>query len=192
MDKEGLRSVFRKRVQQLNPEEKRQQSQSICEKLQYFLQKQSGTWTLFSPLGDEPNLTELVSTCSHLKWAYPRVESKTKMSFYELKGVDQMTLSSWGIAEPPAKEEGAVSIESITGCIIPGMAFDFFGNRLGRGGGYYDRFLVNFKGLKLGVTFNEAFSNERLPSESHDQKLDIVISPLEWIEVVQSEVSHGC
>ncbi len=191
IDKDGLRVFFKKRVQQVNSNEKRRQSHLICDRLQNFLQKQTGIWTLFAPLNDEPDLTSLVKTCTHINWAFPRVESKTLMQFYKLSCLDEMVSSSWGIEEPVAKNECLVSAQTISGCIIPGMAFDFFGNRLGRGGGYYDRFLSTFKGLKLGVTFDQALTSERLPSESHDQKLDFVISSQEWIEVDQSEVRHG-
>jgi len=58
--------------------------------------------------------------------------------------------------------------------LIPGRAFDKSGNRLGRGGGYYDRILRDVKCLKIGVAFNcQLFDS--IPVEPHDQKVDIII-----------------
>lgn len=60
--------------------------------------------------------------------------------------------------------------------IIPGLAFDEKGYRLGRGQGWYDRFLNSQTALKLAVCFDELVFKE-LPHESHDIKVDIVITP---------------
>lgn len=181
--KEALRSSFKRLIHILPPDSKQVQSLQIQDQLIEFLQRQQGCWTLFSPLNDEPNLVGLLEASSHLQWVFPRVESKIKMSFYKVTDSDQLVASAWGVLEPGPEQGSAVSKDEIRGCILPGLAFDIYGHRLGRGGGYYDRFLMNFKGLKLGVTFQQTLTRERLPSESHDQKMNIVISPQEWIEV---------
>ena len=191
VDKEALRANFRRQIEAVSVETKENQSRQICQRLENYLNSQKGVWTLFSPLNDEPNLLSLIKSCTHLQWVFPRVESKTKMSFFKVSCMDEMVSSSWGLSEPPADKDCMVLSENIDGCILPGMAFDIFGNRLGRGGGFYDRFLENFKGLRLGVTFQQALTEKRLPSESHDQKMDIVISPENWIEVDRSEVKNG-
>lgn len=60
--------------------------------------------------------------------------------------------------------------------VIPGMAFDKMGHRLGRGRGYYDRFLANFPDVyKIGICFDFQLVNN-IPNESHDQMVDEVIS----------------
>lgn len=60
--------------------------------------------------------------------------------------------------------------------LVPGLVFDLDGHRIGYGGGYYDRFLVNqSKATKIGVCFEEQIEME-IPHEEHDQKVDIVIS----------------
>lgn len=183
VDKESLRANYKRQVEKLSSNEKQEQSAVIVSALQKFLSDKSGVWTLFSPLNDEPKLTELAKLCPHLEWVFPRVESATTMNFFKVQCLNEMVSSSWGITEPEDNPDCLVSADRIDGCIMPGMAFDRFGNRLGRGGGFYDRFLTNFKGLKLGVTFQQALTEERLPSESHDQKMNIVVSPSEWIEV---------
>ncbi len=190
MDKSQLRVQFKKRIHSLSPQEKAAQSEAIVAQLASFFKKQQGVWTLFSPLKDEPNLEHLLQDCSHIQWVFPVVISKTEMVFKRLLDVNQWVTSAWGVDEPSDSAE-PVSIQNINGVIVPGLAFDRRGYRLGRGGGYYDRFLQNFKGLKLGVTFSESLSMEALPSEPHDQQLNIIVSPFEWIDLNQSEVNYG-
>ncbi len=189
--KDGLRVEFKRQLQDISDGDKETQSNRLVAQLHEFLQKQSGVWTLFSPLNDEPNLLPLFSSCGHLDWVFPRVKNKTDMEFFKISSIDEMLASSWGLSEPPANPDQSVDSDQITGCLIPGLAFDTFGTRLGRGGGFYDRFLVNFKGLKLGVTFNRGLTTETLPRKSHDQQMNIVISPDQWTEVNTSEVRYG-
>lgn len=60
--------------------------------------------------------------------------------------------------------------------IIPGVAFDKNLNRLGRGRGYYDKFLKCFNGLKVGIGFDFQIVDD-IPTEPHDVKMDMIISP---------------
>jgi len=66
--------------------------------------------------------------------------------------------------------------------IVPGLAFDRSGNRLGRGGGFYDAYLRNFHGQKIGICKQMQFVDE-LPIEEHDIKVDFVITENEMINV---------
>lgn len=191
MVKDNLRDLFKRQLNELNKQDKSIQSEKIFSRLHSYLSQQTGLWTLFSPLNDEPNILPLLQSCSHLQWVFPRVESKQSMRFFKVINTDELITSSWGLDEPPADPERAVDAEQITGCIIPGLAFDKTGTRLGRGGGFYDRFLQNFKGLKLGVTFEPGLTKEALPRKSHDQHMNIVVSPEHWIEVDTSEVTDG-
>lgn len=66
--------------------------------------------------------------------------------------------------------------------IVPGLYFDAQGYRLGYGKGYYDHFLNDYKGLKIGVCFSSFFVTS-LPKEAHDQAVDFVITNTQTIEV---------
>jgi 5-formyltetrahydrofolate cyclo-ligase len=60
--------------------------------------------------------------------------------------------------------------------VVPGLAFDPSGGRLGRGAGYYDRLLTKFQGVRIGVCFTELLV-ERVPCEDHDIRMDFVVTP---------------
>lgn len=188
VEKSELRALFKNRIAGLSVQERNEQSYAIVVQLTEFLQDHQGVWALYSPLNDEPNLTALLQACSHIDWVFPKVESKTEIKFRRVDSLDQLVTGAWGLHEPAQKP--SVPKDEIAGTLIPGLAYDHQGVRLGRGGGYYDRFLWNFKGLKLGVTFNEGLTVETLPRESHDQLMNTVVSPQKWVDVKQSEVSY--
>jgi len=58
-------------------------------------------------------------------------------------------------------------------CIVPGLAFDPSGRRLGYGGGYYDKFLAKYNGIKIGLCYKEFLID--IPVEEHDERVDLVI-----------------
>jgi 5-formyltetrahydrofolate cyclo-ligase len=59
--------------------------------------------------------------------------------------------------------------------LIPGLGFDMKGGRLGRGKGFYDRYLENRSGLKIGVTWTDLIF-DNIPVESHDSRMDFIIT----------------
>ena len=78
-----------------------------------------------------------------------------------------------GIMEPSSQ---APEVSEVDLVIVPGMAFDAKGNRLGRGGGFYDRLLPSLHCPKVGVCRMEQLVEE-VPVQEWDQKVDIVITP---------------
>jgi 5,10-methenyltetrahydrofolate synthetase len=84
-----------------------------------------------------------------------------------------ITKGSFGIEEPAG--EDIFDYDKIDLVIIPGIAFDKQGNRLGRGKGFYDRLLPKIKGFKIGICFSfQIFS--QIPTESFDHKMDTVLT----------------
>lgn len=99
---------------------------------------------------------------------------------YEITDTAQLKVQSYGIMEPSLKliDEGIVKPvlkDEIDIVMIPGIVFDIFGDRIGYGGGYYDRFLKDFKGLKVGVAYSECVCYS-LPSEENDVQVDMLIT----------------
>jgi len=78
-------------------------------------------------------------------------------------------LSRFGVLQPPA-DAPQVSLETVDAVLLPALAFDHRGVRLGYGGGFYDRLLPGFCGLTVGVVW-EALVVEGLPCEPHDLRV---------------------
>jgi len=93
---------------------------------------------------------------------------------------------AFGIPEPREElRQAGTGIDplSIDLFIIPGASFDHQLNRLGKGGGYFDRFLKDIKGKKpvIGLCYNEQVHPYTIPAYEHDIRPDLVITPLETI-----------
>lgn len=92
--------------------------------------------------------------------------------------MDSLVRSSLGILEPVRDENKVIPISELDLVVVPGLAFDKGGNRLGRGAGYYDRFLAKLPGrtLKVGLAFDFQVLNYVPAVDGQDVALDLVIS----------------
>jgi 5-formyltetrahydrofolate cyclo-ligase len=86
---------------------------------------------------------------------------------------------AFGIAEPQGTD---VPIAEIDLMIVPALAADMAGNRLGKGKGFYDRVLANYSGKRIAVIFDSELIDS-VPSEPHDQRVQIIVTPLRTIVV---------
>ncbi len=116
--------------------------------------------------------------CLGKKLVVPLVDSKQKkLTLYEIKDITDLVSGYMDIPEPKAVENRKVELKDIDIIVIPGTGFDTKGNRLGYGGGYYDRLLADTeKNIpKIALAFEEQIVEE-IPSEPHDMKMDIIIT----------------
>lgn len=86
-----------------------------------------------------------------------------------------------GIREPRA-ECPPVPLNQLDLILVPGLAFDLRGRRLGRGKGVFDRLLATASGVRVGVAFDCQIV-EAVPVEPHDARVDFVLTPTRWHEV---------
>ena len=118
--------------------------------------------------------------------AVPRCTPHTrKMSWHEICSLADLQIGAYGILEPADDTQALVvppvcdphnpAPRSMALALIPGIAFDSRGHRLGYGGGYYDRFLQNFAGASIGLCFRECFVPALSCNEPHDIALDFVL-----------------
>ena len=105
----------------------------------------------------------------------PRVISDSQMVLCRYTGADSLSEGAFGIMEPVGEPMPADEVIDVV--LVPGMAFDAQGNRLGRGKGYYDRFLSalsNPRPRLIGVCFD--FQKvDVVPTEPNDIRVDIVV-----------------
>ncbi len=103
------------------------------------------------------------------------------LRLFRLQGLEELEPFSFGIREPKPELRTApsrrVEPEELALILLPGLGFDFSGGRLGRGAGYYDRFLsrVPTNVPRVGLAF-ECQLLERIPMQPHDQKVDWIVT----------------
>lgn len=107
----------------------------------------------------------------------PRIDNKI-MIFYKLNSLKELKFGYFNILEPTSNIKYLEKV-GINRCIIvPGLMFDKFNNRLGYGGGYYDKFLSNNNIFKIGICYSD-FYVEKINVLSHDIKMNLVITDTE-------------
>jgi len=118
------------------------------------------------------------------KLVLPLVDTRHKvLKLYEVKSTDELKPGYMGILEPGILRYRRCSLKEIDLVIIPGTGFDPKGNRLGYGGGYYDKLLSMESGelaevnhiTTIALAFEEQIGEE-IPSEPHDIKVDMIVT----------------
>lgn len=172
MNKQILRNKY-KEIRK-NIEDKEEQDNIISNKvinLQEY--KQSDLILIYVSLKDEVDTIKLIkySLKNKKRVAVPKCEGND-IVFYYINSLEDLKERSFGILEPKTNEVVKDFSNSI--CIIPGVAFDKQNNRIGYGRGFYDRFLENYTGIKIGLTYKECIC-EKIDVDYNDVKMDKVI-----------------
>ncbi len=142
----------------------------VSELFAWFSPRLPGTAAAYLPLSDEVDVTPLFERLPGWRWVLPRVEADGTVTFRDRDvGRERHSLGM----EQPLAQGPVVPIPEIEVFLVPGVAFDERGVRLGRGGGYYDRVLAQRRpgSDAVGVTV-EARVLEVVPAAGHDQKVD--------------------
>lgn len=196
--KELRRQVLQQR-QLLDETARRRMSAAICDSVIEILAKRHlqsgirGSLFTFMPFGHEADIFPVAEWC--WKQGIPVVASKTireprSLRLHEVSGPQDLVSGVWGIPEPVSTAPLADPAKIAT-ILVPGVAFDRSGGRLGYGGGYYDRLFESLKGAgchpyKLSPAFGLQIV-DRVPMEEHDEKVDLLITEEEIIEISKNE-----
>ncbi|MFM2171416.1 MAG: hypothetical protein RI957_1645 [Verrucomicrobiota bacterium] len=131
----------------------------------------------FFPLSGEPDLTILHQLLPDRLWVYPRVDA-LEMTFHPISDpAEDLAIGRWNLHEPKAASR-LVQREEIDVMLCPGVAFDVMGRRLGKGKGFYDRYLSGACGsrpYRIGVTF-ASYLFDNIPAEQHDVLMNCIIT----------------
>lgn len=128
---------------------------------------------IYNSLNDEVSTKNFIEKWKKNKNFYYPVVEGDNLVFRLCNNGEQYSVSRLGISEPEG--ENFTNYKKVDLIIVPGMAFDTKLNRLGRGKGYYDRFLPNLKATKIGVCFDFQLLDS-VPYEDNDIKMDMLVS----------------
>ncbi|MCX7978902.1 MAG: 5-formyltetrahydrofolate cyclo-ligase [Bdellovibrionaceae bacterium] len=169
-DKALLRRLFRSRLQLLRPWESEHLRSRLRENMDLFLSQVSGPIGAYIPLGEEAD-PGLFPVPKGLKVAFPRIVGEG-LEFCLPQKIED---GPYGLRQP-ASFCDRVPLKSMGVILVPGVAYDLKGGRLGRGRGYYDRFLRGYHGRKVGVAFHCQLSLRPLPVENWDIKMNDLVT----------------
>lgn len=141
----------------------------------------SGLWGIFIPMPSEPPVDIFCQRPSPLRWCFPKSTPggiEMRHTFFSKENFEFGPLGVW---EPIVTRSTLVERDQLKGVFVPGVGFDRQGRRLGRGGGYYDRFLNGFKGRRIAVAYSCQISEEKITTDHHDQTVDEIWTEQERI-----------
>jgi 5-formyltetrahydrofolate cyclo-ligase len=175
--KSDLRAQIRERLKNISLAVRTVVSMELCARLEPQL-RSAQTILFYAPLPDELDVWPLME-----KWlkskicALPAFDAATQS--YVARRVTNLETDiaegKFGVSEPSPECE-KISLDKLNLILVPGMAFDLSGNRLGRGKGFYDRILAEASGVKCGVGYDFQL-REEIPTEPHDAKVDFIFTP---------------
>ncbi|WP_026584499.1 5-formyltetrahydrofolate cyclo-ligase [Bacillus sp. J33] len=178
-EKKKIRKEMLAKLKELQKPEHEQRSYEIARRLYQnplWLDARTIAITVSNP--PEPETWQIIRKAweEGRRVAVPKCIPKTKqMVFRKLERFSELESVYYGLWEPIEASTKEVPGEEIDTMIVPGLAYLKNGYRLGFGGGYYDRFLENYKGKTLSLAFSFQVI-ETLPVEEHDRPVDVIIT----------------
>lgn len=184
--KRELRAAVRQVLRRLTSEQRAQASVQACRRL-----RQQPIWStaaailFYAPRADELDIGPLIESARQEGKivALPQFDPVTRT--YRACQIETplagVPVGYFGIREP-GEHCPSVALNQLDLLLVPGVAFDLGGGRLGRGRGYYDRLLTNLRGIKCGLGFDDQVVG-KIPVEPHDILLDCILTPTCWAEV---------
>ncbi len=182
--KKKLRSFYLKKRNRMEPEARKAASERIVERLlKYKRLKTAETVFVYASYKSEVETRTLIDALLRMgkKVAVPKVLG-AEMAFYEIVSYDTLFPGYQGILEPQVREQEEAFPAEGDVMVLPGVAFDKRGGRLGYGKGFYDRYLAKRKeqtGTKpvlVGLAFCGQLHPGKLPLEDTDEKIDCIIT----------------
>ena len=190
--KNFLRNEMRKKRASISKEEREAASHKIITRLlENEIYKKSKTIMAYASMPEEIQLKELFDNAfaNEKTVAIPLIIGRGTMRPVFLPTMQDLEVGDFGIMTVRQEKRKYVELEEIDCIIVPGAAFDRNGNRLGLGGGYYDRFLKRAENIKRIALAFEFQITEKIPNEEHDEKVDIIITENETIKSERRKIN---
>ena len=178
--KNKMRELLVQRRRVMSAQDCQMYSQQILDQLEKMTCfREAKTVLLYYPIQNEVDVLPLVKKYKHEKTLLFPVSHRYGMTVHPYAGNKNMHRGKFGIPEPTTPAyEGEIDL-----VIVPAVAFDEKGRRLGRGGGYYDRFIKKLThAVLVGVGYDFQLVDE-VPAARHDQRVHRIILPFKTILV---------
>ena len=173
--KKNLRCDMKARRNALTDEEKKHAAANCLSKLKELPEFMNADWIYaYIACRNELETADIISWClsygKHV--AVPKVQGEI-MHFYEITVLSDCVPGAFGILEPAGEKKDRITTPGFM--LVPGLAFDKNGNRLGYGGGFYDKYLASHEEIITAALGYDFQIIEKVPSEPHDKKMDYLI-----------------
>ena len=183
--KRALRRAMRARRDAMTACDRAWGAEALCVRVREAIAlPEQAVWAAYVPLGSEIDPGPLYRALGGVQIALPRTHPSEPgvMEMVPLPARAQGLgrAGRWGLREPEHGEP--VALGRVGVAIIPALAFDMHGMRLGYGKGYYDRWMRRWReqrpaGIAIGVGYDWQLLDRRVPSQPHDQAVDWVVTP---------------
>lgn len=185
--KNKMRQEIKEQRKNLTCDERERCDSKICERLrQLWLYRESKIVFTYVSLADETDTKKFIERALEdgKRVVVPRcIKGTRNMEFCVINSLNDLEEGAFGVLEP--KVECEVYTDYSNGfCIVPALAFDRKGYRLGYGKGYYDRFLADFCGKTVGICYNR-FVVPEIPRGKYDKSVDLIITEKKVISTRQ-------
>lgn len=175
--KKSLRQEILKQRRVLDAEACRTRSRAVTQRLldNGFFERVGSVHVYYS-INNEVSTLELIEALWRrgIRVVMPRTDMKNrKLDNYSISSFDQLEPTTFNLLEP--KQSLPRHQEDCDLILVPGLVFDRNLNRIGYGGGFYDRFLSRSSGRKVGIAYDFQV-RESIPSEAHDIKMDQIVT----------------
>ncbi|MBQ8140512.1 MAG: 5-formyltetrahydrofolate cyclo-ligase [Clostridia bacterium] len=176
--KNALREKYKLCRRNISPRKKKELDEAICgEIISLSCFRLSDTVLAYYPIGSEIDVipVALEALKKGKKVAFPLCDTETcTMTYKYVNDLSELVSGSYSIHEPLPSAPDFSGGENVL-CLVPALAFDKDGFRLGYGKGYYDRFLKSFRGTSLGAVYHELLT-DTLPRGYHDIAADVLVT----------------
>ena len=176
--KHAVRQHFRAVRESLSPAQVAAASAALCKRLaEWRVLREAHTVLTYIAFRNEIDLAPLRERLPGIEWIVPRVVGRRLV----LHPYDPARLvrHRYGMLEPAA-DLPVIDPAAIDLVLVPGVAYDRRGGRMGFGGGFYDGFLLTTPALRVGITHDAGLVDE-LPCDEHDQRMDWIVTPTQLI-----------
>lgn len=179
----AMRAVIEQRRRMMSPEQVAKDSQRIMDQLELMsVFREAKTVMLYYPIHNEVDLRPLLSKYAGKKTFLLPVTHRRSMEPHIYDGEDMMRKGRYGIPEPQTEAyKGGIDL-----IIVPGVAFDLHCHRIGRGGGYFDKFISHhlrhhLHTKTIGVCYSYQLKSHSIPHSRLDMKVNRVVTPQQTI-----------